>query len=1221
MAEFPALAVDGRNWSTWRKNLERTLNRFRIGKYLNETTPNPYDARAHALAKRIFALTIHPSLLARIRHLKSVHEGFKTLQNLLEKESTSTTGRLYEIWNDNTKREAAHSPETANDRGDTSRCDDEVRNGSRGSNNHVPRSETRREHEQERRSQGRVEKGPGVGEKGGVSKGEKDDEKVAAVSGVSLVKPTSSQEDLPGTRVDPPRPHHHSKSPSPSPTTHNLLFEQTAPTSRRPTRQRTQQELEEAARRYLARRKREDGEGSRRGDVDVHHADVAPQQPQTVGQTAVDDEAADTTDPHANSAGPAVPVGTTNGPPNESNGGRDRERGRNVEEEDEKGGRASESAALSSNDDGGDEDVRHAYVVPKLASPSPNHVPPPPDESRPPPSTPLEGEKNGQQASGYADDTATHLERPRHKSTTQQPRRTPYDQRSSGEGQGEGVGGDDEVEGNDDRDTEKARDEARDDEEGQQNRERGQTTEERRTAATNANNEDDAPPPQPPSPPTPPALPPHPERHDDDDHTKSNKTAARARADALHDQEGETVSPGSVPPSVRLEGERIRLTSPYVEVDNVEATTPDSKPPSVRLEGESGRRSSLHVETDDVETDDLKTCKTAAQRMCADALHDPGGQTDAPGSQPPSVRLEGEKDKASSLYVEADHVEADDHDVGTVDHDHDTQQSPRRPVGTPDGDKRRPNGPTEPPDEKEGDRGVDSESSRVGGVEGVETQTSRRVDEPGGKGDEGDDEESRSREVEGKEGDQSEDDGCQRDGRTNDAGQQNRERGQTTEERRTAATNANNEDDAPPPQPPSPPTPPALPPHPERHDDDDHTKSNKTAARARADALHDQEGETVSPGSVPPSVRLEGERIRLTSPYVEVDNVEATTPDSKPPSVRLEGESGRRSSLHVETDDVETDDLKTCKTAAQRMCADALHDPGSQTDAPGSQPPSVRLEGEKDKASSLYVEANHVEADDDDDGTVDHDHDTQQSPRRPVGTPDGDKRRPNGPTEPPDEKEGDRGVDGESSRVGGVEGVETQTSRRVDEPGGKGDEGDDEESRLREVEGKEGDQSEDDGCQRDGRTNDAGDATSSASCDSLRVETDALADDEAGQQCNSKPRASTSSPEPSTPPTPFPYATRRPTHHVNPPRRRGRLKTLSTNVSRARAYGVRTTSNGRVDDHPGQLDATETVQGYWGSVPEPPPSRTKGTEAHTSTPHTVDITHTRELPYRVITPA
>ncbi|KIJ09086.1 hypothetical protein PAXINDRAFT_17815 [Paxillus involutus ATCC 200175] len=655
MAEFPALTVDGRNWSTWRENLERTLNGFRIGKYLNETTPNPYDARAHALAKRIFALTIHPSLLARIRHLKSVHEGFKTLQNLLEKESTSTTGQLYEIRNDNTKCEAAHSPETANDRGDTSCCDDEVRNGSRGSNNHVPRSETRREHERERRSQGRVEKGPRVGEKGRESRG-RDDERVAAAlepgngatdqttSGVSLVKPTSSQ-DSPEARVDSPPHHHHSKSPSPSPTTPKLLFKQMAPTSRRPTRQQTQQELEEAARRYLARRTREDVEGSRRGvesrdrgsreavdkdgeDVHVHHANVEPQQPQTVGQTAVDDEAADTTDPHANSTGPAVPVGTTNEPSNGVDEGVE-EGDRSVEEGDEKGGRVSESAALSSNDDGGDEDVRHAYVVPKPVPPSPYQIPPSPDESRPPPSTPLEGEKNGQQASGHVDDTATHLERPRHESTTQQPRRTPYDQRSSGEGRGEGVGGDDEVEGNNDRDTsygdderrcrrEKARDEARDDEEGQQNRERGQTTEERRTAATNANDEDDAPPPQPPSPPTPPALPPHPERHDNVDHTKSNKTAAR---------------PVQTPCTTK----RAKRSH--------QAAYPRAKPPSVRLEGESGKQSSLNVKSTDVEDDP------------------------------------------------------------------DDQTTPRDPAGTQDGDTRPPNEPTEPPD-KEGRRDGEVRASR-----------------------------------------------------------------------------------------------------------------------------------------------------------------------------------------------------------------------------------------------------------------------------------------------------------------------------------------------------------------------------------------------------------------------------------------------------------------------------------------------------------------------------
>ncbi|KIJ05132.1 hypothetical protein PAXINDRAFT_21586 [Paxillus involutus ATCC 200175] len=322
---------------------------------------------------------------------------------------------------------------------------------------------------------------------------------------------------------------------------------------------------------------------------------------------------------------------------------------------------------------------------------------------------PLEGEKNGQQSSGHGDETGTHqVETPRHKSTTQQPRRTPYDQRSNGEDRGvavghrEAAGARDEVgERYDDQETSNRvdeersrRGEAKDDEEDREDEGRPNEGEERRTAATIANVNGqyttteawDLPPESPPFPhhpapqpppssplsppsPIPPTSPPYPERRGDDvDTTKSNKTPARRRADAVHDPGGET-----------------------------------KKPPSVRLEGESGRQSSLHVETDDVETDNLKTCKTAAQRMCADALHNPGGQTDAPGSQPPSIRLEGEKDKASSLYVEADHVEADNNDVGTVDHDHDTQQSPRRPVGTPDGDKRRPSEPTEPPDEKHGE--------------------------------------------------------------------------------------------------------------------------------------------------------------------------------------------------------------------------------------------------------------------------------------------------------------------------------------------------------------------------------------------------------------------------------------------------------------------------------------------------------------------------------------
>ncbi|KIJ11665.1 hypothetical protein PAXINDRAFT_15481 [Paxillus involutus ATCC 200175] len=259
-----------------------------------------------------------------------------------------------------------------------------------------------------------------------------------------------------------------------------------------------------------------------------------------------DVEATDATNPNAMSVGPATPMGRSYGPLNALNEG---EKGG---EENEKGEWASGIETPSSNDDGGDEDVRHAML--------------------------LEGKMTGQQSSGHDNETATHLEHPRQESSTPQPRRTPYDEMSNGEGQGEAVSSDDKVEGSeDDQSTsygdderqcrrEKARDEARDDEEGQQNRER-----------------DDTPPPQPPSPPTPPALPPHPEQHDDNDHTKSNKMPARTHADAMHDPGSETDSPGN-------------------------------KPPSVQLEGESSKWSSLHIETDDVETedDDLKSSKTAA---------------------------------------------------------------------------------------------------------------------------------------------------------------------------------------------------------------------------------------------------------------------------------------------------------------------------------------------------------------------------------------------------------------------------------------------------------------------------------------------------------------------------------------------------------------------------------------------------------------------------------
>ncbi|KAF8833137.1 hypothetical protein BDN67DRAFT_1017906 [Paxillus ammoniavirescens] len=145
---------------------------------------------------------------------------------------------------------------------------------------------------------------------------------------------------------------------------------------------------------------------------------------------------------------------------------------------------------------------------------------------------------------------------------------------------------------------------------------------------------------------------------------------------------------------------------------------------------------------------------------------------------------------------------------------------------------------------------------------------------------------------------------------------------------------------------------------------------------------------------------------------------------------------------------------------AARRRADALHDPGGQTVAPGSVPPSVRLKGEKNKVTSLHVETNDVETEDDD--HVEEDPDDQNPPRNPVGTTDGDKRHPNGPTEPPDKKEGERGVNGElkvETTVETVENVESRESSRVDEPE---DEGVERELRSKEVEDELGGTVEDD---------------------------------------------------------------------------------------------------------------------------------------------------------------
>ncbi|KIJ05244.1 hypothetical protein PAXINDRAFT_21479, partial [Paxillus involutus ATCC 200175] len=123
-------------------------------------------------------------------------------------------------------------------------------------------------------------------------------------------------------------------------------------------------------------------------------------------------EATGTSNPNANGAGMMMPVGTLNRPSNASKlNGNDE----GVEGKGEKGEgneRASGITAPSSN------------------------VPNPHERTPPPPSTPLEGEKDGEELSGHIDEVGTHNKPPQHESRTTPPEQTPYNR----EGQGLAIG-------------------------------------------------------------------------------------------------------------------------------------------------------------------------------------------------------------------------------------------------------------------------------------------------------------------------------------------------------------------------------------------------------------------------------------------------------------------------------------------------------------------------------------------------------------------------------------------------------------------------------------------------------------------------------------------------------------------------------------------------------------------------------------------------------------
>jgi hypothetical protein len=110
-------------------------------------------------------------------------------------------------------------------------------------------------------------------------------------------------------------------------------------------------------------------------DNNNQHTHITPQEPQMTGQTA-NDEAADTSNPNADSARLTMPVGTLCGPRSKSNENEEGKKGI----EDEKGEWASGIEDPSSNDDGGDEDIRHAYIIPNTTQLVPYHALPTPNE-------------------------------------------------------------------------------------------------------------------------------------------------------------------------------------------------------------------------------------------------------------------------------------------------------------------------------------------------------------------------------------------------------------------------------------------------------------------------------------------------------------------------------------------------------------------------------------------------------------------------------------------------------------------------------------------------------------------------------------------------------------------------------------------------------------------------------------------------------------------------
>ncbi|KAF9230478.1 hypothetical protein BU15DRAFT_69165, partial [Melanogaster broomeanus] len=166
--------------------------------------PNSYDAQVHGLAKRMIAITIHPFSLARIRHLKSAHDGFKTLSKLFEKPAPTPTT----TYNIRTVADTRQKPsegscnvrdrETATNKADSAIVEE-------------PHDVRCRKHERDTGSHGRVETWGREGkraagcmsEQGAAARGPGEGATDLKASGIGLAIMPSSQEDDTGVRCTP----------------------------------------------------------------------------------------------------------------------------------------------------------------------------------------------------------------------------------------------------------------------------------------------------------------------------------------------------------------------------------------------------------------------------------------------------------------------------------------------------------------------------------------------------------------------------------------------------------------------------------------------------------------------------------------------------------------------------------------------------------------------------------------------------------------------------------------------------------------------------------------------------------------------------------------------------------------------------------------------------------------------------------------------------------